>query len=76
LETFREIHQGKFSDVPKLVAELSVTYNSLNIQINALLDHVAHDAESKRISTAFRDSLWEIFCLISDGFFDLTWWQV
>ena len=46
LETFSEVGESKFVDVPKLVAELSVTNNSLDIEIDATLNHIIQKTKS------------------------------
>lgn len=71
LEAFREVGKSEFVDVPKLIAELFVTNNSLNIQVNRALNHVGEESESKSVSTTLRNTFGEVSGLNEAGFFDL-----
>lgn len=72
LEARSEVGEGKLVDVPELVAELSVSNNSLDIKIDAALDHVVHQTESQGISSTFWDTSWEIFGFGNHCFLDFA----
>lgn len=56
LEFIVEVSEGKFVDVPELVAELLVADDSLDIKVDSLLDHIVHQGESESISSTLRNT--------------------
>jgi len=40
LESFWEVFKSKLGDVPELVAKFSISFDSLDIKIDGVLDHV------------------------------------
>lgn len=76
LEVGVEVSEGKLINVPKLIAELLVSNDSLDVEVNSLLDHIIHQGEPKSISTALRNTIRELLSFLDDALFNFLWRQV
>lgn len=76
LEIGGEVAHGKLDNVPQLVAELTVSNYTLDVQVDRALDHVREKSKSKGVSSALRNTIREILFLLNNSLFDLGFGQV
>ena len=76
LEVVGEVLEREANGVPELVAELSVSNDSLDVEVDAALDHVVEEGESESVSAALRDTRWEVLGFGNDRLLDFTLWEV
>jgi len=62
-ETFKFAHHES-GRLPHLVAKLALDFNNADVQVHVLADTIGfQETETERVSSAFRNTVGEIFCL-------------